>query len=166
MLHRVVDGVRRRMQTVSPDQGDTLIEIILTIAVIAVTAVALVGAVLTAITGSSEHRSLSVDNAQLNSYVQSIQDTVERQGDQSIFTGCASASDLPQPEANGIDTSSSTWTIGITSIKYWAQGGSGFTSCTGGGTSMSLLLITATATSPTQQSSSITFAVRNPQATS
>jgi type II secretory pathway pseudopilin PulG len=163
MLHRLV---RRIASSRRSDAGETLIELVLAVAIIGIAATALVGAVLTSITGSSEHRSLTVDNTLLNSYVQSVQNTVERQGDLGLFSGCAGPSDLPTPATDSNDASAAGWTVTVTNIKYWPQGGSAFTSCPGSSANIDLLLLTATATSTTHLSSSITFAVRNPKATS
>jgi type II secretory pathway pseudopilin PulG len=133
------------------DHGDTLIEVLIAIAVVAATAAALIGAVLTSITASSEHRSLAVDNAVLSSYVETVENAVQRQPG-PMFTACGSTySVAPQSLPTG-------YNVGISSIKYW--NGAGYDSTCPA--SNNLQLITATVTSPTQVSSSVSFVVRNP----
>jgi type II secretory pathway pseudopilin PulG len=134
------------------DRGDTLIEVLIAVAVVAATAAALIGAVLTSITASSEHRSLAVDNAVLSSYVETVENAVQRQASPMFTTACGSTySVAPESLPAG-------YNVGITSIKYW--NGAGFDSTCPA--SNNVQLITATVTSPTQVSSSVSFVVRNP----
>jgi type II secretory pathway pseudopilin PulG len=152
VLHRLA-ARHRETDAGAGDGGDTLIEVLIAVAVVAATAAALIGAVLTSITASSEHRSLAVDNAVLSSYVETVENAVQRQASPMFTTACGSSySVAPQSLPAG-------YNVGITSITYW--NGTGFGS-TCPASHNNVQLITATATSPTQVSTSVSFVVRNP----
>jgi type II secretory pathway pseudopilin PulG len=148
MLHRLTG---RRLTAPESDDGDTLIEVILAVGIVAVTAVALIGTILTSITSSTEHRTLTQSDTVLKSYADAAQQQIQRKNNPK-FQPCASAYDVNAP--SGIP---STYTVGISSIKYWT--GSGWS---GGCSGDPVQLITVTVTPPTQISTSLSFAVRDP----
>ncbi|HWC33725.1 MAG TPA: type II secretion system protein [Mycobacteriales bacterium] len=143
--------MRRARNCGNPDRGETLIEVILAVAIIAITAVALMGSVLTSITSSGEHRTLAANDVYVKSYADAAQQQIQRQAN-PIYAKCATTYAVTKP--SGIPAS---WTVGITSIKYWS-GSAWSTSCSGDPAQ----LITVAVTSPTQLSTSLSFAVRDP----
>lgn len=148
MLHQI--GPRR--STAAGERGDTLIEVLIALAVVAVAATALIGGVLTSITASSAHRSLAVNDADLKSYAEAAQNQIQRQAS-PLFADCATSYTVTPPSMPA------GYTVAITGIEYWS--GSAFTSTCQAGQNAPQL-ITLTATSPTQVHTAMSFAVRNP----
>jgi type II secretory pathway pseudopilin PulG len=149
MLRQVIT---RRTSVAGDDDGDTLIEVILAVAIVAVTAVALIGSVLTSITSSGEHRTLTLNDTYLKTYADSAAQQIQRQNG-PLFQKCAPSYNIATPS-----TIPSTYTIGISSIQYW-NGTAWVASCPGGDPAQ---LITVAVTSPTQITTSLAFAVRDP----
>jgi len=142
----------RRCDAQESDAGDTLIEVILAVGIVALTAVALVGTILTSITSSTEHRTLTDSDTYIKSFADAAQQQIQRQNN-PLFQKCASSYGVNPP-----NTIPSSYTVGISSIQYW--NGSGWSgSCSGNPAQ----LITVTVTSPTQLTSSLSFAVRDPR---
>lgn len=153
MLHDI-RGARHRAHT--SDSGDTLLEVVISTAVVGIAAVALIGAILTSITASSEHRSLTVDNAVLKSYANAAVQQIQRQASAN-WTSCASSYTVTPPANMPSD-----YTVALSSAQYWsASGNSGSWSgnCPG---ATAPQLFTVTVTSPTQVSTSISFVIRKP----
>ena len=138
-------------QAVREDRGDTLVEVLIAVAIVAITAAALIGTVLMSITASSEHRSLAVNDTVLKSYAAEAQNMIQRQAN---FQSCASSYTVSLPA--GVPTG---YSAGISQILYW--NGTSFGSVCDA--SKPVQLITVTVTSPTQVSSSLSFAVRDPR---
>jgi len=144
--------IRRRIRlAMREDRGDTLIEVLIAVAIVAITAAALIGTVLMSITASSEHRSLAVNDTVLKSYAAEAQNMIQRQA--NFQTSCPASYVVSLPA--GLPTG---YTAGISAIQYWD--GTSFTSVC---TPNAVQLITVTVTSPTQVSSSLSFAVRDPR---
>lgn len=67
--------VRGRIRT--DETGDTLIELLFAIVIISVAFSALLGGIITSITGSTEHRGLAVDDVILKSIAESAKEQIE-----------------------------------------------------------------------------------------
>lgn len=134
------------------DRGDTLLEVLIALAVVAIAATALIGGVLSSITASSAHRSLAVNDADLKSYAEAAQNQIQRQAS-PLFADCATTYTVTPPSMPA------GYTVAITSIQYWSGGA--FTSACPAGRDAPQL-ITLTATSPTQVHTALSFAVRKP----
>lgn len=134
------------------DAGDTLVEVLLALAIVAVSAVALIGSVLTGISASSEHRTLADSDTYLRSYADAAAQQIQRQNN-PLWHGCASSYAVTAPS----DIPAS-FTIGISTIQYW-NGGSWSSTCAA---SSAPQLITIAVTSPSQLSQSLSFVVRSP----
>jgi type II secretory pathway pseudopilin PulG len=145
--------MRRRLAEAA-DGGDTLIEVILAVAIVAVTAVALIGSVLTSITSSGEHRTLTLNDTYLKTYADSAAQQIQRQAS-PLFQKCATSYSVAMPS-----TIPSTYTIGIQSIQNW-NGTTWVSNCPQGAPNPAQL-ITVAVTSPTQITTSLAFAVRDP----
>lgn len=87
----MVDLTLHEDAAVRGEQGDTLIEVLLTVVIVAIAFAALMGALVSAISGSTEHRSLSVDDTLLKSVAESAKNQIET-GPGAQFTTCASQS--------------------------------------------------------------------------
>ena len=78
------------------ERGDTLIEVLIATVIIALTVAALMGGLLTSLTGTTAHRSLTSLDAVLKSFADSTKYAVQLQPD-AQFTDCARAPALNQP---------------------------------------------------------------------
>jgi len=130
-----------------PESGDTLIEILISVVIIALAASALLGALLTSITASESHRSLSVDDTVLKSFAELAKEQIEVQSSLS-YAPCATSYTLsPAPPVP------SGYTVSVTSIKLFGCPGK----------DLGYQLLTATATNTTDKvSQQLSFVVRNP----
>lgn len=148
--------IRARLRAEPSDSGDTLLEVVISTAIVGIAAVALIGALLTSITASSEHRSLTVDNTALKSYANAAVQQIQRQASAN-WTSCASTYTVTPPANMPSD-----YTVSLSSARYWtASGNSGSWSgnCPGAAAPQ---LFTVTVTSPTQVATSISFVIRKP----
>jgi len=87
-------GTKRLVRS---EQGDTLLEILIAIVIISLTVTALLGALVTTLTTSTEHRSLSTLDTLLSSFAQSVENQVQGKSQQEpLFLNC------PTPVAAGV----------------------------------------------------------------
>jgi Tfp pilus assembly protein PilV len=120
--------LRRRHLTIprahsASEAGDTLIEVVLAVVVIALTAAALLGAVTTSIVSSASHRYLSTDDTLLRSYAEQVEYQLE-QSPTPLYAQCAQAGSTGPYSAN---TNSlfkpnfpvSGYQLSISSVQYW-----------------------------------------------
>lgn len=135
----------------SADRGDTLLEVLIALAVVAIAATALIGGVLSSITASSAHRSLAINDADLKSFADAAQNQIQRQAN-PLFVDCATTYAVTPPPLPA------NYVVSITGIQYW-NGTAFAATCPGGNAPQ---LITLTATSPTQVQSALSFVVRQP----
>lgn len=68
---------RARRRTEITDAGDTLIELLLTVAIVGIGVVGLLGGLVTAITSTTAHRGLSVDDAILKSFIEAAKSEIQ-----------------------------------------------------------------------------------------
>jgi len=148
--------IRARLRAEPSDSGDTLLEVVISSAVVGIAAVALIGALLTSITASSEHRSLTVNDTALKSYADAAVQQIQRQASAN-WQGCAASYSVTAPT-----NMPSNYSVALSGAKYWTgSGNSGsWTSSCPGATAPQLL--TVTVTSPTQVATSVSFVVRKP----
>jgi hypothetical protein len=86
------------------EAGDTLVEVLLALVVIALTAVAILGAFATSISATSEHRTLATSDTALRSFAETFTYDVRlapvTPQTPSNWVGCATSSPLPSQYAN------------------------------------------------------------------
>ncbi len=96
------------------EDGDTLIEVLVAIVIIALTVTALLGALVTAITSSTTEQSLSTVDAVLNGFAQSAQFEVEQP---NVFTNCTATPyrliGAPSPTSGPAGSSSTIFLTGF-----------------------------------------------------
>src|SRR5579862_8472792 len=106
----MLERLRRRGE--QREQGDTLIELLIAIVIIALTVTALLGALVTAITGSSSQQSLSTVDTVLNTFAQSAQYEA-----QQSFQNCTSTPyrlvSAPVPSAGPVGASVTVFVTGF-----------------------------------------------------
>jgi type II secretory pathway pseudopilin PulG len=151
MLHRL--AAARIERGTDAARGETLVEVMVAVAIIAIAGVALIGSVLMSITSSTEHRSLTLNDVFLKSYADAATQQIQRES-APLYNKCASSyavtapSDIPP-----------TYSIGISSIQYWSGSNWGASCDTSKDPAQ---LITVAVTSPTQITTTLSFTVRDP----
>jgi Tfp pilus assembly protein PilV len=186
-----VSGIKRLISTASrllrgrqssagsgSDTGDTLVEVLIALVVIALTAVALLGALATSVIASGEQRGLATVDTVLKSYVEAAEFQIENQPFNAanntfpIFAGCGTASQTYYTNgiatglgANGVTLYSppTGYSAAITDVQYWD--GSVFqTSCTpGSANSLNPQQLTATIQAANGTQATLNFVVSNPK---
>jgi Tfp pilus assembly protein PilV len=79
-----------KREPVPSEDGDTLIEVLLAVVILGLSVVALLGALVTSITSSSEHRSLASDDTVLRSFAEAAKYEIQMQPG-ALFVDCAKA---------------------------------------------------------------------------
>jgi type II secretory pathway pseudopilin PulG len=99
----------------SRERGDTLIEVLIAIVVIALAVTAIVGALVAGIGASGEHRNLAVNDTLLKSQADSLKRQIEL-GANPQFKPCAQPSDyqgmVSQPPTG--------YTVDVKTVEYWS----------------------------------------------
>ncbi len=134
------------------ERGDTLIEVLIALTVVAITGLTLLTAFGTAIAASSQHKSLANIYTLLRSYAEVETFQIQLQPS-PLYSSCATSYTLSNAPA--IPTG---YTITTSSIQYW-NGTSFASTCTSGSTKPQL--VTLHATGPNGQSGNLSFAVSN-----
>jgi type II secretory pathway pseudopilin PulG len=141
------------------EDGDTLIEVLFALVIIALSVSALLGALITAVATSGEHRSLSVEDTLLRSYAETAEYQIQVQSTPvPLFTQCASS----YPVTYSMPPGSAGYSVSITGIQYW--NGSGFDSSCGANDKKGVQLITVSSTGP-GATQTLSFVVRDPSDT-
>lgn len=115
-----------RHRATGSDRGDTLVELLLGVVIIAVTAVAMLGALVTAITASGEHRSLADLDTVVKSAAESAKYDIQLQPSGPWFTDCASVTADAYVEPGGTTHAlfssislPAGYSVVVTGIQYW-----------------------------------------------
>jgi len=110
--------------------GDTLVEVLIAVVVIALCAVAILGALTTTLSSSGEHRSLAADDAILTSFAEQVKEVVEL-GSNPTWPGTSSSdcpssgtltqwyqkvSDIPVPSP--FTTSGASYPLTLTNVPF------------------------------------------------
>jgi Tfp pilus assembly protein PilV len=109
-------------QIKTSEAGDTLLEVVIAVIVIAITAAALLGALTTSIMSSAAHRDFATEDTVLQSYAEEVQYQVGQD-----YSTCAQINPTPTPSTyNGapIDpttTLPSGYSVEISQIQYWGN---------------------------------------------
>jgi hypothetical protein len=141
------------------DAGDTLVELLIAMVVIGLTAAALLGAFATSISASAEHRGLATADTVLKSFAETATYQIQLQPSPK-FVACATLSSY-QPIVSSFNSSpvatTNGFTVAISSVQNW-------TSCTPIPVQPPPQLITATATGSNGSRDALTFVVVQPDA--
>ena len=162
----------RRTGRGRPEAGDTLIEVLISIAILGITITALLGALVTTITSASEHRSLASLDTVLRSYAEQLKYDVQLQpGANSWFTQCATVSSPttspPQYEGHTITPANQppnvNYSVVILGIKYWNDSTNTFDATCGVPDDQSQFqLVTLQATAPNGVVEPLSVGLREP----
>ena len=112
----------RRCRGVSGERGDTLIEVLVAVAILGIASVALLTAFSTAITASAEHRVLATSDSVARSAAEAVFSEVE-QASPAAYQQCPAsysnvASSLTSPSGSASPVVPSTYTVAL-SVEYW-----------------------------------------------
>ena len=193
MLRAAFSHIARRLSSdqvsarKNSESGDTLVEILIALLVVALTATALLGAFATSISASGKQRGLATNDTVLKSYVESAIFQIQNQPFNAalntfpIFAGCGTASATYYTSgiatglgANGVTLYSppTGYTASISTVQFWDPAPSppgsppawmDISSCSAGSsTSLNPQQLTATVTAPNGTTASLQFVVSNP----
>ncbi len=141
---------------VRSESGDTLIELLMALVIISLTVAGLLGALITSIATSGEHRSLTVDDTVLRSYAESYENQIEFGSAPMFQEGCAPdpySTLTPPPKPSG-------YTVNL-QVQYLNKSGAAFDqSCTANDNpNVQLITLTVSGSGAVQ---TLSFVVRNP----
>jgi type II secretory pathway pseudopilin PulG len=146
------------------EAGDTLIEVLLALVVISLTAVALLTAFGTSISASAEHKDEATLDSVLKSFVEQATYQLGRQTATSPnFVACATPSTYSNLTIPTVTTAQGTYTASITAVEYWQSNNTWDSPCSTTATPSQQELLTATATSTTGASQRVQFVVSDPR---
>lgn len=158
------------------EKGETLLEVLLAVLIIAVTMTALLGTLITSIVSSSEHRSLANLDTVLKNAAESAKYQVQLQPSAPWFGDCASVTSTTYTSPNGPTTNTfsfsvpSGYTVSVSSIQYWDSATNSFddpsvstSSCLSNPDDQTgFQLLTIVGVAPNGVTQSLSFAVRSP----
>jgi len=157
---------RRRLDPARSEAGDTLIELLFTVVIISIAASALLGALITSIVGSAQHRGLSVDDTLLRSVAEAAKNQIETTSSNiagtPLFKSCPTSYSVqytPTMPSGYTVNGYSAGVVTLSNIAYW--NGSDFSSsapCSGS----AIQEITVTASGPDREVQTLSFVVRTP----
>jgi type II secretory pathway pseudopilin PulG len=145
------------------EAGDTLVEILLSMVVISLTAAAILGAFTTSMASSSEHKDLATLDAVLKSYVENATYQLGRQSP-TAFVPCATLGSGGSAGLYSSTTTQGNYSLSLTGIQFWQPNNTWGTACDASAQPPQAELLTATAvnTTKTGDSESLQFSVSNP----
>jgi Bacterial Ig-like domain (group 1)/IPT/TIG domain len=155
------------MTTNRTEAGDTLVEVLVALLLLGLTATALLGAFATSISASSEHRGLATIDTVLNSFVENATDQIQLSSSplfQPCQTTTASYYQTQLVKTRGLPSgyqppSNYTATVAATAVENW-NGTKFLSPCVTN--SVAPQLITARVTGPGNQAASLPFVVSDP----
>jgi type II secretory pathway pseudopilin PulG len=147
----------------SSEAGETLIELLIAVAIIGIAVVAILGALLTSVTASTQHRGLAVEDTLLRSYAEQAKQQIELQTptptSSALYQQSCQASYSVSWPPPGF-TVPAGYNVTITKIKHWTA--AGFVDSFACVSDTGLQLITVTASGPSGLTQQLSFVVRNP----
>ena len=114
----------------SSEAGETLVEMLIAIVIIGIAVTAILGALLTSMTASTQHRGLAVEDTLLRSYAEQAKQQIELQtptSSTSYQPSCQPSYSVSWPPAGFVDSSACQSDTGLQLITLTASGPSGLT---------------------------------------
>jgi len=140
--------MRTRKRPGSNDDGETLIELIIAVAIMGITVVAIVGGIATSILISDIHRKQTTAGAYVRSYAEAVA---------GHYDASASPSYLPSAVGFAAPTG---FTAAVTSVKCWNDTSGVFSGCTAANALQQVTL--SVASTDSRASESLVVVVRQP----
>lgn len=141
------------------DAGESLVELLVSIAVIGLAVTALLGAVGTAVDSSRQHQDTARGQAILRSWGETLSHPQDS-GSGYVYTPCASAAAFP-PASDSV-TVPAGWTAAVGDVQWWNGAAWSTTSCDDAGLQKLHLVVTSPATTWPGTSQSLDVVVRRP----
>lgn len=127
-------SIRRTPQR--SDRGETLIELVIAVAILGLAAVAILGAMMMSVRTSAMHRNDATGGAYVRSFAEAIQTDVDANGYRSCANAASHYAGVPVPELPA------GYTLAVTAVQSW--NGSGWGACTADGVQRLDLKVTTT----------------------
>src|SRR6516165_10030043 len=128
----------------SSEAGETLVEMLIAIVIIGIAVTAILGALLTSMTASTQHRGLAVEDTLLRSYAEQAKQQIELQtptSSTSYQPSCQPSYSVSWPPAGF--TVPAGYNVTITRIQYWTAAGFVDSSACQSDTGLQLITLTA-----------------------
>lgn len=160
-----------RLTRVRSEAGDTLVEVLVAMLILGLSATALLGALATGITSSAEHRSLANLDTVVRSFSEQAKYDIELQPSSPWYADCATVSGQNYVTNNGATTNTVTYippsgySVNFTGIQYWNGSIDQFeasnAACNVPTDQTGFQLLTIQATAPNGSAEVLSFAVRS-----
>lgn len=136
------------------DSGETLIEILVSVAILGIAAVAILGGLMVSIQSSTMHRNNATGGAYVRSFAEAIQTSVDSTGYQSCANAVAAYGGVTVP---GLPAG---YTKAVTGVQSWT--GTGWGACAATGIQRLDLKVTTTGDTLHQAAETLTVVLRQP----
>jgi Tfp pilus assembly protein PilV len=146
------------------EAGDTLIEVLIALVIITLTAASLLSAFTTAISASAQHRNFATLDSVLKSFVEEVQYQLGQQTSTSptFDVNCAQTLTAPYNTLTLTQGTNPVYTASLTGIQYWQSNNTWGNTCLTA-TPPQQQLLTATAVNQrTNQQDSVSFSISDP----
>lgn len=145
----------RRSGSRRGDEGETLIELIVALAILSVAAVAILAGLMTSIRASTVHRNEATGGAYVRSFAEAIQNHVDTSGG---YAGCAAAVSTYQGVA--VPNLPAGYAKSVANVQSWT--GTAWGACTATGIQRVQLTVTTTGDANHQAAERLTVVLRRP----
>jgi prepilin-type N-terminal cleavage/methylation domain-containing protein len=139
------------------DRGETLIELVVAVAILGIAAVAILGGVMVSIRTSVMHRNDATGGAYVRSFAEAIQTDVDTNGYKTCATASSGYASIAVPDLPA------GYTPSVTAVQSW--NGSAWVPCTAGngdGVQRLDLKVTTTGSAPLAAEEKLTVVLRQP----
>lgn len=146
--------MQRLRGTAGDEQGETLVELMVAIAIIGIAAVAILSGLLLSVKASTVHRNQATGGAYVRSFAEAIQNHVDANG----YTACGSAAGVYQGVS--VPDLPSGYTKAVANLQSWT--GSAWGACTADGIQRVQLTVTSTGDASHRAVETLTVVLRRP----
>ncbi|GAA3523185.1 type II secretion system protein [Nocardioides daeguensis] len=146
--------MHRPRRATSDERGETLIELVVSVSILGIAAVAILSGVMLSVKTSTLHRNEATGGAYVRSFAEAIQNHVDSTG----YAACGSA--VSSYQAVAVPNLPSGYTKTVTAVQSW--NGSGWGSCTADGIQRVELTVATTGDATRRADETLTVVLRRP----